>query len=94
MDYFDKKNIKANITYAGTLDMMSKINAGEKYDAIWASNSIWLYMLENSSNIKNSKSTSINPIVFAIKTLKSKELNLTKDIDNTRHLNKIVGITL
>lgn len=85
-DYFKGKNIKVDIDYAGTLDMMDKINNNEKYDAIWASNSIWLYMLDNPSIVTNSKSTSINPIVFGIKKSLAENLGFintevyTKDI--------------
>lgn len=77
-DYFDKKNIDVDIDYAGTLEIMEKINNEESYDAIWASNSIWLYMLNNSSSVTNSKSTSINPIVFGIKKSLAEKLGFTK----------------
>ncbi len=89
-DYFKKKNVKLNIEYAGTIDIMEKINSGEAYDAIWASNSIWLYMLDNTSIVKNSKSTSINPIVFGIKKSKAEELGLVnKEVYTKDILNKI-----
>lgn len=84
--YFKKHKIKYEIDYAGTLEIMDKINNGEEYDAIWASNSIWLYMLSNSSIVTNSKSTSINPIVFGIKKSLAEKLGFvnkqvyTKDI--------------
>ena len=76
-DYFKKKKIKFSIDYAGTLDIMEKINNEEDYDAIWASNSIWLYMLNNTSIVTNSKSTSINPIVFGIKKSLAEKLGFT-----------------
>lgn len=85
-NYADKEGIDIQIEYAGTLDIMEKLNSGEKYDAVWASNSIWLYMLNDSVKISESKSTSINPVVFAIKESKSEELGFkgkdiyTKDI--------------
>ncbi len=34
---------------------MEKINNKEKYDAVWISNSIWLYMIDNGIKITNSK---------------------------------------
>lgn len=86
LDYAKNEKINLKIEYAGTIDIMDKINSGEQYDAVWASNSIWLYMLENSSKIKNSKSISINPVVFGIKKSKARELGFiekevyTKDI--------------
>ena len=63
-EYAKNNNININIEYAGTIDIMSKLNSGEKYDAVWASNSIWLYMLNDNVSVKNAKSTSINPVVF------------------------------
>ena len=47
--YADKNNLNVQIDYAGTLEIMDRLNAGEEYDAVLASNSIWLYMLENVS---------------------------------------------
>ena len=81
-----KNNIKLSIDYAGTIDIMEKLNSKEQYDAVWTSNSIWLYMLDKSVSVKNSKSTSINPVVFGIKKSIAKELGFidkevsTKDI--------------
>lgn len=86
LNYAKKENINLKIEYAGTIDIMDKLNSGEKYDAVWTSNSIWLYMLENNSKIRNSKSISINPVVFGIKKSKASELGFigkevyTKDI--------------
>ena len=53
---FGKENNKdISVEYAGTLDIMEKLNSGKYYDAVWASNSIWLYMLNDniSMNIIN-----------------------------------------
>lgn len=85
-EFFQEKDIALTIEYAGTIEIMDKLNANENYDAVWASNSIWLYMLNNTVNIKNSKSTSINPVVFGITKSKARELGFigkevtTKDI--------------
>ncbi len=84
--YAEKENIDLQIEYAGTIEIMDKLNSGEKYDAVWASNSIWLYMLNDTVKTSESKSTNINPVVFAIKKSKANELGLigkdiyTKDI--------------
>ncbi len=84
--YAQSKGIDIDIEYAGTIDIMEKLNNKEKYDAVWASNSIWLYMLDSKVKITNSKSTSINPVVFGIKKSKAQELGFigkdvyTKDI--------------
>ena len=80
-NYATRNNIDLNIEYAGTIDIMDKLNSGEKYDAVWTSNSIWLYMLNNNVKLSNSKSTSINPVVFGIKKSKAQELGfIGKDI--------------
>ena len=78
IEKFARKNaIDINITYAGDLDIIDKLNSGEKYDAIWSSNSIWLDMLDSSMvSTSDSKSTSVTPIVIGIKKSKAKELNL------------------
>lgn len=72
-----RKGINVNIEYAGTLDIMQKLNSGEEYDAVWLSNSIWMYMLDGSVRTSNSKCTSINPVVFGIVKSKAKELGFT-----------------
>ena len=72
-----KKAFDINITYADNLDIVDKLNAGEKYDAIWSSNSIWLDMLDSSKiSTSDSKSTSVTPIVIGIKKSKVEELGL------------------
>lgn len=87
-NFASKNNIDLQIDYAGTIEIMDKLNQGEEYDAVWCSNSIWLYMLNDDVTIKNSKSTSINPVVFGIKKSKAQELGFigkdvyTKDILN------------
>ena len=78
--YADKNNLNVQIDYAGTLEIMDRLNAGEEYDAVLASNSIWLYMLENVST-SNSKIISMNPVVFGIKKSKAEELGfIGKDV--------------
>ena len=81
MNYANSKDIDVEIEYAGTLEIMEKLNQGEKYDAVWASNSIWLYMLDDSVSVSESKSTSTNPVIFAVTKSKAKELDfIEKDI--------------
>lgn len=86
--YATSQGINVSFEYAGTLDIMEKLNSGEEYDAVWASNSIWLYMLNKNVTVSNSKSTSTNPVVFAVKDSKANELGFknkelyTKDIIN------------
>ena len=76
-EFAKKQGFNLKIDYAGTLEIMDRLNAGEMYDAVWASNSIWLYMLDsNVVKTSNSKSISINPVVFAVKKSKAEELGL------------------
>ncbi|MBP5684344.1 MAG: VWA domain-containing protein [Bacilli bacterium] len=82
--FADKNDIDLKITYADTLDMMSKLNSGEKYDAIWSANSLWVY--RTNVSLSESKSMSINPVIFGIKKSKAESLGFvgkdvrTKDI--------------
>ena len=77
MKFARKNAIDINITYADNLDIVDKLNSGEKYDAIWASNSIWMDMLDSSKvSTSDSKSTSVTPIVIGIKNSKAEELGL------------------
>ena len=74
-EFADNNDVDIEIDYAGTLEIMDKLNNGDKYDAVWASNSIWLYMLDENVNVTDMKSTNINPVIFAIKESKAYELN-------------------
>lgn len=88
--YAKQNKIDLEIDYAGTIEIMDKLNSGEYYDAVWTSNSIWLYMLNSNVSIKNSKSTSINPVVFGITKSKAEELGFTqKDVYTEDILNAI-----
>ena len=74
-EYAKANNIDLEIEYEGTLDIMNKLNSSSQdYDAVWASNSIWLYMLNRDVKVRDAKSTSINPVIFAVKESKAKEL--------------------
>ena len=86
-NYANKKGYDISIEYAGTLDIMQKLNEGDEYDGVWLSNSIWGYMLDSSVSITNSKCTSINPVIFGIKKSKANELGF---IDKTIYTKDIV----
>ena len=86
-NYAKTKGYDVDIEYAGTLDIMSKLNNGEEYDAVWLSNSIWMYMLDKNVSTSNSKCTSINPVVFGITKSKAQELGF---IENTVYTKDIV----
>ena len=75
MKYLSKNDVDTKIVYADNLEIVERLNSGEKYDAIWASNSIWLDSLSGVST-SDSKSTSITPITFGIKKSKAEKLGL------------------
>lgn len=87
INYANSKGYDVNIEYAGSLDIMQKLNNGEEYDAVWLSNSIWMYMLNSDIKTSDSKCTSINPVVFGITKSKAKELGF---IDKTVYTKDIV----
>ena len=65
--YGRQNNINIEVSYADDLEAMDVLKE-EEYDALWMSNSIWLYMLDGVKVI-NSKSISVNPVVMGIKNL-------------------------
>lgn len=92
IEYAKKIDKKVEFTYMGDIDIVSELNDNSKsYDAVWISNSLWLYMLDNSYLTSKSKSISISPVVFGIKVSKAKELGLiNKEITNKEILNLII----
>lgn len=72
--YADSRGYGIDVEYAGTLEIIQKLNEGENYDAVWLSNSIWGYMLNDSIKLSESKFTNISPIIFGIKRSKAEEL--------------------
>lgn len=73
-EHAKKNGYNVEIEYDGTLNIIDRLNSGEKFDGVWTSNSIWQYMLDDSVKISNSKYTSINPVIFGIKKKKAEEL--------------------
>ena len=48
--YGKKNGIKVEIEHYGDLEIVDILNSNAKdYDAVWISNSIWLYMLDNTN---------------------------------------------
>lgn len=75
--YAKSINKKVSFVYKGDLDIVEELNNNSKaYDAVWISNSMWLYLLDNPYLASDSKSISISPVVFGIKKSKANELNL------------------
>ncbi len=82
--YGKKKGIKVEIEHYGDLEIVDILNTNSKpYDAVWISNSLWLYMLDNSYLTTDSKSIVIDPVVMAVDKSKAIELGFTnKDVYN------------
>ncbi len=89
--YGKKNGIKIEIEHYGDLEIVDILNNDSTpYDAVWISNSLWLYMLDNSYLTTDSKSIVIDPVVMAIEKSKAKELGFTdKEIYNKDILNAI-----
>lgn len=92
LSFAKKNNIKLDFAYMGDLDIVDELNNNsEIYDAVWLSNSMWLYMLDNTSLTSNSKSISISPLVIGIRKSKAASLNLIgKDITNNEFLKLVM----
>lgn len=95
-EFARKEDLKISITYDDTLKITKRLNKGEQFDAVWLSNSIWMYAVDSSKvKISDTKSTSINPVVFGIKKSKAQELGFvgqdiyTKDIVNAVQSGKL-----
>ena len=87
--YGKKKGMNIKVTYADDLEAIDLIEDTNDFDAVWMSNSIWLYMLENAK-VTNSKSIYINPIVMGVKKSKASNLNLIRDdLKNSDIINAI-----
>ena len=88
---FGKKNgKKIKIEHYGDLEIVDILNNDrKKYDAVWISNSIWLYMLDNSYLVTDSKSIVIDPVVLAVEKSKAEELGFTNEVYNKDILNAI-----
>ena len=74
-EFAKKEGFTLNVEYEDTLKITRRLNQGEQFDAVWLSNSIWMYAVDsNVTRISDTKSTSINPIIFGIKKSKAEEL--------------------
>ena len=87
----NKNGFHVDIEHYGDLEIVDMLNDNPKdYDAVWISNSIWLYMLDNSYLTTDSKSIGINPVVMGISKSKAMELGLVdKEVYNKDILNVI-----
>ena len=83
-NFANQNDMRINVTYMGDIDIVDELNTNpEKYDAVWISNSMWLYMLNNSYLYSEQKSISISPVIFGIKKSKAESLGLVgKEVTN------------
>ncbi len=90
-DYAKKNKINLTIDYYGDLEIIDILNSETNdYDGVWISNSIWLYMLDNTSLVTDSKSIAIAPVLMAVKKSKAESLGLMReDVKNSDILNLI-----
>lgn len=87
--YGKGEHINVYVEYADDLEAVDMLEEENNYDAVWMSNSVWLYML-NNAKVSNSKSISINPVVMGIKKSKAKELGFVdNEIKNKDILNAV-----
>ena len=91
ISYGKREGFDVEIDHYGDLEIVDILNDNPKdYDAVWISNSIWLYMLDNSYLATDSKSISISPVVMAVTKSKAEELGFVgRDIYNRDILNAI-----
>lgn len=90
-EFANKNKIDIQIDYYGDLEIVDILNSSDNvYDGVWISNSIWLYMLDNSSLVTDSKSIAITPVVMAITKSKAQELGFTEgNVTNAQILTAI-----
>ena len=89
--YGRDNGFNVEIEHHGDLEIVDILNDNSSdYDAVWISNSIWLYMLDNSYLVTDSKSIVIDPVVMGITKSKAEELGFVgKAISNKDLLESI-----
>ncbi len=88
LEEFEKENnVKVNMTYEGSVDIMQELqNGANNYDAVFPANSIWISMGDTNLKVKHQKSITTTPVVFGIKKSVAEKLGFvgtdvtTKDI--------------
>ena len=74
-EFSSRENIRIEMTYMGSLDIMRLL--GEKeipYDAVWPASSLWLTVGDTEHRVKHTESISISPVVFGIRKSLAEEL--------------------
>ncbi len=74
-EFARKENIRIEMTYQGSLDIMRLLGEEEiPYDAVWPASSLWLTVGDTEHRIKHAESISISPVVFGIRKNLAEEL--------------------
>lgn len=87
----DENNIKVNMTYEGSVDIMQELqNGASAYDAVFPANSIWISMGDTNLKVKHQESITTTPVVFGIKKSVAEKLGFVgKDVTTKDILEKI-----
>ncbi len=74
-EFAEEENIRIEMTYQGSLDIMRTLGAEEiPYDAVWPASSLWLNVGDTEHRVKHAESVSITPVVFGIRQSLAEEL--------------------
>ena len=74
-EFADQENIRIEMTYKGSLDIMRMLEEEEiPYDAVWPASSLWLNVGDTGHRVKHAESISITPVVFGIREHLAQEL--------------------
>ncbi len=66
--FAQKENIRIEMTYLGSLDIMRLLSEDNiPYDAVWPASSLWLTVGDTNHRVKHTESISITPVVFGIR---------------------------
>ncbi|MGO4779228.1 substrate-binding domain-containing protein, partial [Lysobacter sp. 2RAB21] len=67
--------VKLHFTYAGTLDAIDRLNAGENFDAVWVSHGKYLAMNPAlKQRLLAQDKVMLSPVVLGVKASKAREL--------------------
>jgi Ca-activated chloride channel family protein len=72
--------VKLHFTYAGTLDAIDRLNAGENFDAVWVSHGKYLAMNPAlKQRLLAQDKVMLSPVVLGVKASKARELGWDKN---------------
>lgn len=71
--------VNVRFTYAGTLDAIDRLNAGERFDAVWVSHGKYLAMNPSlKARIATQDKIMLSPVIVGVKASKAAELGWDK----------------